>query len=730
MDTIPKPYYTSQSLDSIWAKSKNYGSISLLNHSQQVVVAIEKMSEGFVHLFDLQMARKGAIIHDLGKAHPHFQRKIGGYNGATLYENSKQNFTHRHELSSLGFLPLFPEAEWDILIDLVVAHHKSIGDDPGAKGILDLDQNERDWIANHLDEWENWHLFGLQIIEHFDIPVRLISRIEAENALQYAFKYCDAKKSGWSPWRGLLKSADHFASGFMDQTKEQIKHLFEIPNLQYYHDDKRKSRLYPLSLIDSGDNRKHTLVVAPTGAGKTDFLLRRCQGRIFYTLPFQASINAMWERMKSTIPNKDIRLLHSTSKIVVEKNIEEQILQPMAGSAVKVMTPHQLAAIAFGTSGFESVMLDIQGCDVILDEIHTYSDYSQAMVLAIVRTLLHLDCRIHIGTATMPAVLYNELLRIFGGKSFVYEVKLPEEELDSFDRHIIYKENDNSRVNEIIKEAIDNKEKVLVIFNTVKKAQEAFKELSHSFPGIPILLIHSRFRRKDRVNLETRLKKEFNGDGSTTFGSGLCPCLVISTQVVEVSLDINFDRMITESAPLDSLIQRFGRVNRKRISGIIGRYKPIYVIAPSGNLLPYKKEIVEESFRLLEHGQLLKERDLQAKIDEIYPSLDLKLIDIHLIYKNGEFLLKELTSNKKSVIVEALEIESANCILESDRDIYLTAKWEERLQLEIPISWKTICRKRGVYEQLQMGSNPFVIPQDEQEHKRYGLELMEHENLL
>ena len=94
------------------------------------------------------------------------------------------------------------------------------------------------------------------------------------------------------------------------------------------------------------------------------------------------------------------------------------------------------------------------------------------------------------------------------------------------------------------------------------------------------MLIHSRFKRGDRVTLETKLKTEFNGDQSLQFGNGLNPCIVVSTQVVEVSLDISFDRMITQCAPLDSLIQRFGRVNRKRTTETIGKYKPIHIVAP------------------------------------------------------------------------------------------------------------------------------------------------------
>ncbi|HWK02097.1 MAG TPA: CRISPR-associated helicase Cas3' [Puia sp.] len=717
-------------LNQILAKSMNYGGLTLLEHTQQVVQAIELFAQKYAFNFNIEIAKKGGILHDLGKAHPHFQRKIQQANGLDLVEKREWDFVHRHEISSLAFLPCFQESEWNILIDLVVAHHKSIENDSNGRGILDLVETNRETIENHLKDWDEWHLYGLQILEAFDFSVSKITKKEAEKALNYVIKYCEEKENGFSPLRGLLKSADHFASAFTSETGKKLKHLFEIPDLSFFHDEKRKNDLYPLSQIATDNARKHTLVVAPTGAGKTDFLLRRCKGRVFYTLPFQASINAMWERIKATVPNEDIRLLHATSKIVVKNHIDEQILQPLAGSAVKVLTPHQLAAIIFGISGFETVMLDLQGTDVILDEIHTYSDFSRAMVLEIVKTLLRLDCRIHIGTATMPSILYNKLKAILGGEPEIYEVSLTSEILDTFDRHLIDKIEDESAIQEILENAFANNEKVLVVFNTVKKAQTAYSQFIKLFPDIPKMLIHSRFKRGDRVELETRLKSEFNGDGKQ-YGNGLMPCLVVSTQVVEVSLDISFDRMITQCAPLDGMIQRFGRVHRKRTKDTIGKYKPIHVIKPSGNVLPYKMETLKASFdQLPDCFEVLKEKSLQSKIDLIYPTLDMKEIEMHLIYKNERYAIKELTDNKKAILIDALEIESATCILSTDREKYLNSNWEARSQLEIPINYKTIARNKSNYEQLEVGAYPFVIPQDLASYKIFGLQLIEHDNIL
>lgn len=714
----------------ILAKSALEGNLTLLEHTRHVVLAIELFAKKTGLDTDPEIARKGAVLHDLGKAHPHFQRKIHQQKGASLLDNLEWDFIHRHEISSLGFLPCFPASEWAILTDLVIAHHKSIINDPGEKGILDLTRF-RDTLDNHLKDWEEWYQHGLEIIRHFGYSTEEISREEAKAALEYVVSHCDKKKNGVSLLRGLLKSADRFASAFTHNTKQQLGSLFEIPDLNYYHSEKRKNSIYPLSLLPADDTRKHTFVVAPTGAGKTDFLLRRCSRRVFYLLPFQASINAMWERIKENVPNKDVRLLHATSRIVVKDNNDEQILQPLVGAAVKVLTPHQLAAVIFGIKGHESMLLDLQGTDIILDEIHTYSDFSMAMVLDLVRTLMRLNCNIHIGTATMPTVLYKQLFEILGGADNIYEVKLPPPVLDTFDRHIIDKLADEDQTNDILTKSFAKGEKVLLIFNTIKKAQSAFKQLMDDFPDIPKMLIHSRFKRADRVELERKLKKEFNGDASGNGSPGIRPCLVVSTQVVEVSLDISFDRMITECAPLDSLIQRFGRINRIRNEHTIGKYKPIHVISPGNSPLPYRSDILKASFdELPEHFGLLKENSLQEKLDKVYPDIDTKEIDIHLIYRNDRYIIKELTDNKKSILIDALKIEGATCILESDRNAYLTADWESRQQFEIPISYQTIVRYKNQYEQLELGSYPFVIPQNVEAYNMFGLQLTEHDNFL
>lgn len=685
-----------KNMDHILAKGEENGRISLIRHLNEVAMLAEKVATNLG--LDINIARHGAILHDIGKVSTVFQKTlINGF-------QRPPGFLFRHELASLFFISLLNEEEKFPIIDMVVAHHKSIYQDVGGKGILDLTDNDPNVIEKHLIDFETWSKDALEILKHFGFDTKAISIQEAKDNFYEVVDYCESKSYGYSEWKGVLIAADHIASALYKDVENVSSRLFIKPDLTYYHS--RKSELYPLSFISTDDKRLHTLVTAPTGAGKTDFLLRRCKGRVFYTLPFQASINAMYERIKSDLKetNAEVRLLHAASSLKIEqKNIEEKILQRNIGASVKVLTPHQMASLVFGTKGYEAMITDLKGCDVILDEIHTYSETTQAIVLKIVEILYSINCRIHIGTATMPSELYSRLTGLLGGKKNVYEVKLSDDILDSFDRHIIHKVNSMEDVEHFIEEAITNHQKILFVFNQVKRAQALYRQLIEVYPEVNKMLIHSRFKRGKRSQLESDLKNKNN--------ESLDACLVVSTQVVEVSLDISFDLMVTECAPIDALIQRFGRINRKRNHETIGNYKSIYVITPPENksdALPYDLEILKSTYQALPNGDLLKERDAQQLIDSVY--IDNKFIDIDLlsVFKDGQWQIKELWHNPKSALLETLDIDSVTCIEESDQEIYEYASYENQSKMEIPVSFRSI--GYSGLDKLKVGSKPFVIP--------------------
>lgn len=689
------------------ADRKGNPGTTLIDHLEHVACVAEAFAE-YLGL-DKKTARMGAVLHDIGKASPVFQERLK----PTYKKSLEGHDPYRHELGSLLFLHLVDEDIRPQVIEMVVSHHKSMLGDKRGYGILDLDENRDDAFELHSKYWEAWHDDAIGILKYFGWNIRPISLEEAEETFEEIIEYCDRKENGWSIWKGLLVGADHYASAMVYNTEKLVKKAFRIPNISFYN---RQHPLFPLSLVSVYVTQKHTLVTAPTGAGKTDFLIRRCKGRIFYTLPFQASINAMFERIETDLrksnPNLDIRLLHAASRIVVKDDTEEKDLQNLVGASIKVLTPYQLASVVFASKGFETILADLQNCDIILDEIHTYSDVSKAIVLKIIEVLNHFGCRLHIGTATMPTKLYNAILEMLGQEN-VYEFKLPNEELDKFDRHVIHKPMDFVEIKSVIKTAIIENEKILIVCNRVVHSQELFQQLSQEFPDVDIMLIHSRFKRGDRKRLEIELKDFYNTSPKA--------CIVVSTQVVEVSLDISFDVMITDAAPLDALIQRFGRINRKRTEKTIGRYKPIYVLPPPEDekaAKPYDLEIIKRSYEQLPNGEVFHEREAQEKIDKVFTNFKHPGIEQNAQFKNGQFQIKELTHVSKSVLLESLGIDSVSCITESDRDDYMTADRDHRIQYEIPMRYWSVASKE--LEQLEWGSHPFVIP-DKAYSKAEGL---------
>ena len=296
--------------DHILAKGEQNGKIPLKQHLTEVANLAEIVALNLE--LDSSIARRGAILHDIGKASSLFQQ--------TLNTNFQRppGFVFRHEIASLFFVSLLKQDEKYPIIDMIVGHHKSIYQDAGGKGILDLVENDQDCLKRHLNGFEIWSKDALSILSSFGFQTEQITIKQAEINFNNVVDYCESKGYGYSIWKGVLIAADHLASAMSGYSESLVERLFIQPDLGYYQ--ARKSELYPLSLVSSYDSRLHTIVTAPTGAGKTDFLLRRCKGRVFYTLPFQASINAMYERIKEDLKNTlaDVRLLHAASSLKLE----------------------------------------------------------------------------------------------------------------------------------------------------------------------------------------------------------------------------------------------------------------------------------------------------------------------------------------------------------------------------------------------------------------------------
>jgi len=226
---------------------------------------------------------------------------------------------------------------------------------------------------------------------------------------------------------------------------------------------------------------------------------------------------------------------------------------------------------------FKEKLATLSYSKIILDEMQMYDASLLAAVIFGITKIIEMGGKIAIVTATFPPIIEYFLNKYLmkGNKNVIKDLDKPEEIVEEpifikkkFTnnekiRHNIVLIDDEIRIEQILwqfkKNRKENKKsnKILVICNTIKKAQEIYLKLKEEDElKDKISMLHSNFIREDRENKEKEIldfgKTEFDGEG-----------IWISTSLVEASLDIDFDYLFTELQDLNSLFQRFGRCNRK-----------------------------------------------------------------------------------------------------------------------------------------------------------------------
>jgi CRISPR-associated endonuclease/helicase Cas3 len=233
-------------------------------------------------------------------------------------------------------------------------------------------------------------------------------------------------------------------------------------------------------------------------------------------------------------------------------------------------------------------------------------------------------------SATMPLKLQQLLAKTFGKKNYNL---IQDKELLDKSRNIF--ETRDYLIDDLFDEIIDEIEagrKVLVVVNTVDEAIRVYYALKGYTTNA--FCYHSRFMQKDRLDKENEiLSAESSGES----------LLLVATQVVEVSLDIDFDILFSENAPIDAIVQRAGRVNRKR-----GKKNTKVVVFRETEItrkwiydIP---RILENTFSAIqEHeGEELTERQLCELVNKVYIDIDIEA-DPH--FKDGMNKYLEIQRN-------------------------------------------------------------------------------------
>ena len=537
---------------------------TLREHLDETVECAERFFEQYGKYFT---EKEKALIftackyHDVGKANLVFQANISD-EVDTKYKNIKQiphGFLSALTLSLEKLQTKIDDITNDDFKCLVTAvyYHHTRDDEFNADEIRKFSDNYFKDCFNEFSEISDWKTKMVNRGKYlFNIKKNDGVGIDEDLWHEYMLIKGMLNKFDWTVSSGKIESEEN-----IDFEKKKL-----INNIdKRYGKNLRTVQQYMREKADS-----NVVIIAPTGSGKTEAALYWLNGeKGFYTLPLKVSSNAIYKRIREEYSFKDVALLHSESlqkyieessdeqeKDAEEKSAKEKFEKTKMFSApLTISTVDQLFLFVYKALGTEIMAATLKYSKVIIDEIQSYEPRIVAALIYGLKTISQMGGKFAIMTATLPPVLLDFMNKygLIKNETYCFGDFSAENVMQ---RHMIKLYEQEFNLEEIAEES--KTKKVLVICNTVKKAQETYRVLEEYTDNVYSL--HARYIKKHRKMLEKNIMQFSENRESVG--------IWVTTQIVEASLDIDFDILYTEMCTADSLLQRMGRCNRK------GRYIP------------------------------------------------------------------------------------------------------------------------------------------------------------
>ena len=578
-------------------------------------------------------------FHDLGKVYTPFQNVIRDKIGEEKLKTNFENDIYHNYISPtfLNYEKLtIPEELIPVVAQAIGYHHE--------RDII-IDKYFKEKVQKVLDEDIS---NKINDIEKYFKPRYFIRPKSLKNGyLEDMEKRITPEDDNYNLYillKGLTHRLDHAASAH-----EPIE-LNHDKNVGEYTEKFITEKGFELRDVQNfaKENRdKNIILKASTGMGKTETaLIWLDNDKGFFTLPLRVSINALFDRVsKEDIKYNYAGLLHSTSLDYMEDNnysdYEERVNQSkLMSTKLTFSTIDQIFKFPFKYRGYEKEYATLAYSKVVIDEIQAYSPEICAVLIKGIEMIHKIGGKFMIMTATMPTIYLDQLKK--GG---VFDENLVEATFNTKERrHNIKLEYDNinNNIEKIINEGYSKK--VLVIVNTVNAANETYEKIKEIDNSVNLNLLHSMYIQEDRSKLEHDIKRFAKGNENGIW---------ITTQLVEASLDVDFDVLHTELSTLDSLFQRFGRCNRKGEKDIKNPNVFIYTDDANGIGSIYDKDIVKNGKELLEYliknkgtNGLLKisEDDKVSIIEKLYSKESLEGTDFYIKFEKAMGILDSITS--------------------------------------------------------------------------------------
>ena len=406
-----------------------------------------------------------------------------------------------------------------------------------------------------------------------------------------------------------------FSALFPDYKARPVQAALDIGELNVSHD--------PLLAV----------IEAPTGEGKTEAalllaerLIAKSGGGLYFALPTMATSEQLFGRVAKFFADTyrgegtaGVTLVHGQADFSPALERIARRNESVAGEMTDPIVvdtwflPRKRALLApFGVGTVDQAMLaalrvrhgslrllGLAGKVVVIDEIHAYDAYMSVIIERLLEWLAELGVSVILLSATLPAATRRRFLTAYRG------AEAAAGQAEAYP--LITLLRPGARPQSIAPRASDTGRSVALEFvqaegasmmaadavsaatagaavgwvcDTVGSAQDAFRQVGAILEELSldqrpdVLLYHARMLAGQRRVIEQRVQDRVGKESART-----CGCIVVATQVVEQSLDIDFDLLLTELAPVDLLIQRIGRLHRHK------RQRPAHVARPLCRLL-------------------------------------------------------------------------------------------------------------------------------------------------
>uniref|UniRef100_UPI004056957A CRISPR-associated helicase Cas3' n=1 Tax=Candidatus Electrothrix sp. TaxID=2170559 RepID=UPI004056957A len=596
------------------------------------------------------------LLHDLGKANSGFQTMIR--------RKGRQLVRHEHLTAVLlqcpeirQWITATDDADIDIITSAVLGHHLKA--EPQNKNFVEyqpgVDQSRFSLdgealtvllhrLADKVTELpapspafsfpEHWDFFR-------DNPGSVL-REQAEKGLKKfhrALGRDEARLRLLMAVRAALIVADSAGSGLMREDKEITSWLcgaFNQDELLTEHSIREKILVPRQKVIEqntgklfqwqdfqkaAGDLPDRAVLISSCGSGKTlaawkwieKRLEKRAKARAIFLYPTKATAGEGFRDYVSWAPEG--MLLHSSNSFDLHGMFDsndprsgdnfliEERLYALAywNRRIFSATVHQF--LGFLQHSYRSVCLLPLLTDsvVVVDEVHSFD---KALFSALKQLLEMFNLPVLCMTATLPKQRQRELaelgLTIFPQDTKAFENLHEKSSAPRYRVHSLgeYREDAEATVTD----ALDQNKKVLWVVNVIDRCQE----IARRFEYAEAICYHSRFKLEDRKERHKELINAFQEQPG--------PLLAVTTQVCEMSLDLDADILVSEAAPITSMIQRMGRCNRKLENPDLGA---VYFYEPEDSL-PYSDEdlLGVKDFLAALDGQTVSQERLEELLDE------------------------------------------------------------------------------------------------------------------